>query len=395
MINEIKKVRSCSFCNRDETLVTYIFYSKKQNIDICNYCIMILAGMVKNSNVSFETYTPSELKRAICAKVYGQDEAVKEVSICLFKHIHNINHKDSSIKSNLLLIGDTGCGKTYILDVAAKLLGIAVLIVDCTVLTSTGYIGDDVESMLARVYKKNNSNITSAERGIIFLDEFDKLAARDTNHTKDIGGESVQQELLRIVEGTKIEILTDNKKPYLSKTITIDTSKMLFIAGGAFHGLEDKIKRANISRGNSFFKPSSKYSSETRDAIILRNCLVDYGIIPELSGRFSSISILRRLSKEDFRTILFSQESRIKQYIDMLTKYNIFVEIGEGVIDLIVDYAHDLNIGARGINYIVDRLFNDILFTVETPKIKRFFVIDVEFAEKSINSYGKIGYNEN
>ena len=387
---DVIKPRTCSFCDKDEFHVSYIFYSARNNVDICNCCITTLAGLIKEKNTTFKNYTPAELKRAICSKVYGQDDAVELLSVCLFKHIHNISNKDADVKSNLLFIGDTGCGKTYMMRVVYDILGIPVLFVDSTGLTSVGYIGDDMENVILRAYKANDSNIVKTEQCIIFFDEFDKLAVKETANSKDIGGEAVQQEMLRIVEGSRIRVAP---KPYFGgKEIEIDTERILFVAGGSFRGLEDKLKQAKFASSNKFFRPAGKNFNEKRDSVIIRRSLIEYGIIPELAGRFSNVCILNKLKKENFLEILNGPESKIKKYTEMLSQYNINVEIADGVYDVIAEYACELSIGARGITYFVDKIFTGVLFSINHSKVKRTVKIDVPYVEKVFGSINEINY---
>ena len=384
----------CAFCNRGERNVSYLFYSDQYKLYICNICIHTMYHHNIARTNEKESYSPEQIYSMIRDYVIGQDEAIKAISVVLFKHLFLSDNttKDyfDKIKSNAMIIGPTGVGKTMILEIAAKLFDIPMILVDATLITATGYVGDDIESVLSRLIKKANMNISKAEKGIIFLDEIDKITRREMSGThRDISGESVQQEFLRLLEGSKIEVSLDSRKTNFSRTASIDTSNILFVAAGCFFGIDKKLKVIEqFDAGNQLLNYKGKtYSSSM--AINLRNSIVDYGLLPEFASRFSTVVMLKSLTKNDIMNIIVDSRGKIRSYLALFDAYNVSIDIQDGVYDVIAEYAIKLDIGARGVNYISDLLFNYYVYNIYSYSDKRI-VISVSDAERLINQFSLI-----
>ena len=384
----------CAFCHRGEKNASYLFYSDQHKLYICNICIhtMYHHNVVKTTEK--EPYSPEQICSMIKEYVIGQDDAIKSIAVVLFKHLFLSDHAThdyfSKIKSNAMIIGPTGVGKTMILEVASKLFDIPMILVDATLVTATGYVGDDIESVLSRLVKKANMNISKAEKGIIFLDEIDKITRKEMSGThRDISGESVQQEFLRLLEGSKIEVSLDSRKTNFSRTASIDTSNMLFVSAGCFFGIDKKLRAIEqFDSGNQLLNYKGKQYS-TSMAINLRNSIVDYGLLPEFASRFSTVVMLKSLSKQDILNIIMDARGKVKSYFALFDAYNITVDVQDGVYDVIADYALRLEIGARGVNYIADLLFNSYVYNINAYTDKSV-TISIEEAEKLINQFSLI-----
>lgn len=386
--------KKCSFCNRGEDKVHKIFYSNKLNIFICDKCVGLLHNYKHNKSSYSKIRSPEQIYDAVKEFVVGQEEALKTISIIFFKHLLAVNSQNNSskeeykkIRSNMLILGPSGSGKTYIVEIIAKILDIPVLIVDSTAITAAGYVGDDVENVLARLIKTADGNITRAEKGIIFLDEVDKIVKKDySGRFKDIGGESVQQNFLRIIEGTRLEVNLDNRKLYSFKSAVINTHNIMFIGAGCFEGIYTKMKNnKNNSDSNSMLRLiDNRYKPP---AVLIRDSLISEGLIREFAGRFSTVAMLTELSFNNIYSLFFNQDSRMQNYINILSSYGCKVDVDEDVYHLLTKYAIDLKIGARGVNCISDQLFNQMLYNINSRNSLDYIKIDVEQAEKIIN-YG-------
>jgi ATP-dependent Clp protease ATP-binding subunit ClpX len=351
---------------------------------MCNICISKLYHHEIKQTLDF--YSPAAIYKAISSHVSGQDEAIKEISVTLFKHSLLLNKKidanfASKIKTNSIIMGPTGTGKTYIMEIAAKILNIPILIVDATQLTAAGYVGDDVESMLARMIKLSGS-AAKAEKGIIFLDEVDKISKRETTNHKDIGGESVQQELLRIFGGTHIDVNLDGKKPYAFRTVKFYTGKMLFICAGCFDGINSYIGDSNIKGNLLEYGINAEQDYFTR----LRTALIKYGFIPEFIGRFSSIIRLNSLSEQDMVNILLHAESKMTYYKRLMSQYGVTIDFDQTAILAMAKYAVKINIGARAIDDVLEKIFNKHIFNIDVYKVDTKIIINSEVISHIINN---------
>ena len=321
-------------------------------------------------------YKPHEIKSYLDEYIIGQDDAKKTLSVAIYNHYKKIL-SDSNVeldKSNIILAGSTGCGKTLIVKTIAKLLGVPCYIGNATSITESGYVGDDVESLLVGLLRECDYDIAAAERGIVFIDEIDKIAKKGASMsiTRDVSGEGVQQALLKMVEGANIGVHPQGGRKHPEQPLLyMDTSKILFIASGAFPGIEDIIKKRlggtkigfNVER-NSYDKNEEliKYSTPQD--------FKTFGIIPEFIGRFPVITHVNELSVEDLSRILTEpKNSLVSQYIELFKMDDCNLSFSKDAILEIAKYAHELGVGARGLRNIMETIMLDFMF--EIPKLKK------------------------
>ncbi|MGX7590577.1 ATP-dependent Clp protease ATP-binding subunit ClpX [Candidatus Karelsulcia muelleri] len=322
-------------------------------------------------------FTPKNIKYYLDKYIVGQEEAKKIISVSIYNHYKRLILHENKIeinKSNILIIGNTGTGKTLFAKSLSRFLNLPLAIVDATSLTEAGYVGDDVESILAILLQKANYDLNLAEKGIIFLDEIDKISKKNLNNpsiTRDVSGEGVQQALLKILEGSHVNISTQIGRKHPEKQIvSINTKNILFISGGTFAGLEQIIyNRLNFS------KIGFKNKIQTKKKDIFNNLksedLINFGFIPELIGRFPIICHLHNLTKKEYKNILFSPKNSIlKQYKNMFKFDKMDLIFTKNAINSIIKKAIKLNIGARGLYYICEKIFNKYTFYLEGLKHK-------------------------
>jgi len=385
-----KKHNSCSFCGAKENEVGILL----QGINgfICDKCVEAAYNLTKKQtknkkqqNIKLPLMKPIEIKAFLDKYVIGQDEAKKILSVAVYNHYkrlyHNLNlDNDVEIeKSNILLIGETGTGKTLLAKTIAKMLDVPFAIADATTLTQAGYVGEDVESILSRLYQEANYNKEKTEMGIIFIDEIDKISRKSDNPsiTRDVSGEGVQQALLKLLEGAVINVPPEGgrKHPY-QEFIKIDTSNILFICGGAFDGLDKIIARRLNTRAIGF---KSKETLENIHKNLFKYAtqhdLKLYGLIPEIIGRLPVITHLNPLNKDDLKNILLQPKNAIiKQYIKLFSLDGIKLEFEEEVFNLIVNKAIELKIGARGLRSLCETIMNDVMFELNADKNGTIFI---------------------
>lgn len=394
-----KKQNSCSFCGAKESEVSLLF----QGINgyICDKCVESAYNLLKKQTKNTQKLSakmplmkPIEIKAFLDKYVIGQDEAKKVLSVAVYNHYKRLYHNqnlDNEVeieKSNILLIGETGTGKTLLAKTIAKMLDVPFAIADATTLTQAGYVGEDVESILSRLYQEANYNREKTEMGIIFIDEIDKISRKSDNPsiTRDVSGEGVQQALLKLLEGSIINVPPEGgrKHPH-QEFIKIDTSNILFICGGAFDGLDKIIARRLNTRAIGY---KSKETAENIHKNLFRystqHDLKLYGLIPEIIGRLPVITHLNPLTKEDLKNILLQPKNAIiKQYIKLFALDNIELEFEQEVFDEIVNKAIELKIGARGLRSLCETIMNDVMFELNADKNGKI-LIKKEFAEEKL-----------
>lgn len=424
----------CSFCGKDindneNNRVTFSS-SVDENIFICQDCVenMSIQLVEDNPDLDFgvnlekdfglddkpkpktkkSKLLPSQIKEYLDESVINQDYAKKILSVAVANHTklleYNAFKKDKTgidvEKANALLIGSTGCGKTWIIKQIAKYLKRPCVIVDASSLTKSGFVGEDVNSIIAKLYREAGEDVSKTEQGIVYIDEIDKIAARDPENAgaqgSDIGGRDVQYELLKLVEGGKVAIKTGGMLGQGS-TVEIDTTNILFICGGAFTGIEKKIaERLNKSVDNGFGFTNVKSEAEIQDEItynglidnILPEDLSNFGIIPELLGRLPVICPLKELSIEDLENILTEPKHAIfKQLKELVSMYGVELEFDQDTIHTIAKLAYDRKTGARALRSVCEALVDDKIFEI-TPKTKKI-KITKEDVEKKFEYYLK------
>ena len=391
----------CSFCGRP---ASEAFLIAGMNAYICEYCVGEVNEIMKHETHHRHALasrpaprlgkTPAEIKAHLDQYVIGQEEAKKVLSVAVYNHYKRLQYyaerpeADSDVeidKSNLILIGETGTGKTLLARTIAQLLDVPFCIADATVFTQAGYVGVDVESILSRLLQAADYDVKKAETGIVFIDEIDKIARKGDNPsiTRDVSGEGVQQALLKLLEGSIVNVPpAGGRKHPEQQFIQVNTKNILFIAGGAFDGIEKKIA-ARLNTSSIGFKNGGKERVE--DSLLRHVDAVDvksFGLIPEICGRFPVITHLDALDRDALRRILLEPKNAlVRQYARLLEMDHVTLEFSEEAIGYVVDRAEELKMGARGLRNIVEKIMTDAMFELPSTK-KRKLVITREYAEQ-------------
>lgn len=363
---------------------------------ICDNCISIASDLLnddeeeKNITNNMQLATPSQIKAHLDQYVVGQDEVKRTLAVAVYNHYKRLKQSEKSDveiqKSNILMIGSTGSGKTYLAQSLAKFLGVPFAIVDATTLTEAGYVGDDVETMLRTLLQNANYNIESAQRGIIYIDEIDKISRKGENMsiTRDVSGEGVQQALLKIIEGTISEVpVTGGRKHPQGETVKINTSNILFICGGAFDGIEKIIGKEEIHNSIGFGANITDKKESVADlSKAEQHDLVKYGLMPELIGRLPIITALNPLSEDDLVHILTEPKNAItKQYQELLSMDGVKLEFEDEALRKIAELAIKKKTGARGLRSIIESAMQKVMFDVPDMASAKKVVVTADCVE--------------
>ena len=390
---------SCSFCGLSK-LQTKVLVAG-QDAHICDQCIEQAFSILNHQKTSEDQTTfsditdlsPKKIKLFLDDYVVGQEYAKKIISVSVYNHYKRISNESSEIeieKSNVILVGPTGNGKTLIAKTIAKMLDVPIAIVDATVLTEAGYVGEDVENILTRLLQASDYKIEKAEKGIIFIDEIDKISRKNDNPsiTRDVSGEGVQQALLKLMEGSVVNVPPKGGRKHPDQNfIKLNTENILFIAGGAFAGIEKIIsKRMNMNAVG--FKNSKLKSSVSSDQIIefiKPNDLKEFGLIPEILGRLPVISYLKDLNFETLRRILVEPKNALtKQYVKLFKYDDIDIVFKSDALDFIVNKALEYKLGARGLRSICESILVDYMFESPGSGIKKI-TIDKNYVDSKLS----------
>lgn len=394
-------MNKCSFCGRREDQVELLIYGAEGFI--CDECIEQANAIIKESKTNKskdlmlkDLPKPKEIKEYLDRYVIGQDSAKIALSVAVYNHYKRLNHQADADeveleKSNIVMVGSTGTGKTLLARTIAKMLLVPFAIVDATVLTEAGYVGEDVESLLVRLLQAAGGDVRLAERGIVFIDEIDKIARKSDNPsiTRDVSGEGVQQGLLKLLEGSVVNVPPQGGRKHPEQQfIQVDTKNILFICGGAFDGIEKRIaQRLNTHVvGFDASRNVAKLDKSNMMQYIAPMDLKSFGLIPEIIGRLPILTHLEPLDRQALRSIMTEpKNSIVKQYVKMFEIDGVKLKFEDDVLDYVVDKAVEFGLGARGLRSLIETIMMEAMFEVPSTGVKTYKVT-LEYAQKRVEN---------